>query len=477
MVLLLASGILLMVAHHFLYKYLHGKPVKKGFSTTGQEVTTALGNLIAYLARTVLAAAISIAFVQLLWSHLGVTSTSVKQIDGLISCTQSPFSPSSIPAWSPSSFSLVVVAILGTLMAAITVFAPSSLTVISSDAAFSKPCDVLVPNLGNGNLGSAGGGLFGNPISQTMAYATKVVVQGSYLPPIALCDGPCQYDITFLAPALDCAVTTDSANFDSLLPYSSEVTTVWNSSYIFNTDGLTIQAAFRTLPNHAVTCSVFNATYNARIKKGEASSSMEVLGSPEFHNPLSKQDNQGAMWLGLDSVGVSLARVMEGSVVYNFTTFNWEPNTNLIAYTWMVKALSSGEDVQLMDVLPSLMYNISLSIASGYLDLPRYRSTVTPFSTTCFYPTTRYLYKPPQLLATYGGGILLTAICLFFGWLARGRNKYSDTQDSLNFSRLVAAVLNTESPQLGGSTKPFTEETRLIVADHGQLYISENEIF
>jgi hypothetical protein len=471
MILLLTVGIILTVLHHILYRKLNRRPVGSPGEFASQGVITALGNLIAYSARVALAAVIGNVFVQLLWSHLRRQSCSIKQINGLVACSQSPFSPSSIPAWLPSTFVLAFVAVLATLMAAISIFAPGALTVMSSDTALSEPCTVSAPNLGNGNLASAGNE-FGNPISQTVAYASRIVVQGSYLPPMSLCNGSCLFDIDFLAPALNCTNTTTSVDFNNVLPYSDQFNTVWSSSYTFDQDALILQVAFRASQPQAVTCTAFNATYRARIQQINSSSTIAVLGVPQLHNPLSTRA-LGKNWLGLDALAAALARVVNGSAVYDASSYNWRSDTNVIAYTWIVKAASIYADVQLMSVLPSLMENISLSIASGYLDIPNYPPTMTSYDTTCYYPALQFSYNSRRLFVTYGAGIFVTVICVLFGLHAIHTN---NAEESLDFSRLLAAILNGQL-HLASRRTPITDDTRLKVMGSGQFHICEGKIF
>ncbi len=72
----LLAGILLMLSHHFFYKYLDSQSIDSslfavhGFTLSDQSVSSIIGNTIAYVARTVLSAGIGVVFVQVLWSKL-----------------------------------------------------------------------------------------------------------------------------------------------------------------------------------------------------------------------------------------------------------------------------------------------------------------------------------------------------------------------------------------------------------------------
>lgn len=502
MVILLAAGVLLMTFHHWLYTYLDGRPVtvQQKFGITGQKATSVLGNLIAYVARTVLAAAISIAFSQSLWSHLSENDNSIKQINALVSCQHSPFSPSSLPAWRLSTLFLMVVAISGTAMSIITVFASSSLTIIPSSTPYSRPCKVGAPDLAHGDLGQ----LEYNPYSfqpryETDAYTHRIILQGSPSPPKAWCNGSCQYDIQFMAPALNCTDTTKTANFEDLLPTYPAIT-IWNSSYVFDDyNGLVVEAAIYTEPRQAARCEVLNATYTTHITETDSTTSIQILGLPKLHNSITYTDSGAEKWLGLAAVGESFARAVGGVIRWDEVLNDWTPDTSMMVYSnWMIQETESATypnipKAVLITTLSSLMHNISISIASGQLDQPGSDSVVLTYATTCHIPATRYSYNPQELLVTYGGCIFLTIICLFFGWSAQHHSKPGSPHDSLDFSRIVAAIINehtvapTEAPLLTEeasavinpsvdetleSRRVLTEQTRLKL-EYGQFYIVE----
>lgn len=153
------AGIMLMLAHHFLYTYLDGKPVDSylfsihGFSLSDQSVSSLLGNAIAYVARTVLSSGIGIVFIQVLWSKLRRKQFSVEHIDALVACKGEPFTLSALPTWH-YAFWLAAIAAMATLMAFISIIAPGSLSVVSSNFSFPVQCTVRTISLENANIGS-----------------------------------------------------------------------------------------------------------------------------------------------------------------------------------------------------------------------------------------------------------------------------------------------------------------------------------
>ena len=157
-----------------------------------------LGTFIAFIGHTVLAAASSVAFVQVFWWRLRKGRYSIKHINVLVSCYKSPFTLSSFPAWSPSTILIVAIAALANFMTVITVFAPGALSIISGYE--SLPCQVRVPAL---TAASSRG--IGDPnSSNVLAFATRAVIEG-YLPPLRQCNQTCFFDATYFAPAFDCS--------------------------------------------------------------------------------------------------------------------------------------------------------------------------------------------------------------------------------------------------------------------------------
>ncbi len=227
----LSAGILLMLAHHFFYMYLDGKPVDSnlfsihGFSLNDQSVSSILGNAIAYVARTVLSAGIGIVFIQVLWSKLRREQFTVKQIDALVACKGEPFALSALPTWH-YAFWLAAIAAMATLMALISIIVPGSLRVESSEFSFPVQCTVRTISLKNANIGSYAasanssdkGLVFKGAQARLMALASRVLMGGAAVQPPNPCPGACQYDITFNAPVASCSPVSSTFDYNLWLP-------------------------------------------------------------------------------------------------------------------------------------------------------------------------------------------------------------------------------------------------------------------
>jgi len=92
-----------------------------------------------------------------------------------------------------------------------------------------------------------------------------------------------------------------------------------------------------------------------------------------------------------------------------------------------------------LKALPSLLQNISISMLSEDIYTRSGSTTLTSANSTCLFTATFYTYNSERLLATYGAGVAVTAICIVVGWRAVWLNGKDETMD---FSRLLRALLN-----------------------------------
>jgi hypothetical protein len=443
------------IVHHEVYVFLDGTRVNAKFGPHGQAIVPALGTFLAYIGHTVLAAAIGVAFVQVLWWRLRTRDHSVKHINALISCQQSPFTPSSFSAWSPSTILLVVVAALANFMAAITIWAPGALSIISGHE--SLPCTIRTPDLAVAHLG-----INDYPNPNALSFATRAVVQG-YLPPLRQCNQTCYFDVEYFAPAVNCTSTTDSVNFTAWLPPDI----YFRSTYSFGTSGLFIQAAMITNAGtgqkEAVACTAFNATYIIRITNSGNSSTAILLEDPTLLNPITTTTldsdtgpNPPAMGALTDALADSLSGTINSS--------EWSWSGSVIQYTSMAhEAFYLNQTQDLMWILHSVVENVSLSIPSGFLDLDDYPSTLVPSDGTCVYSVNVYTYNNKHLLLAYGSCLVVSLICGTIAIIAIGR----DGNEFLDFARMLEAI-----PGQGLASNLGTE-AHLKVDDSGLFRVAD----
>ncbi len=111
-------------------------------------------------------------------------------------------------------------------MAFISIIAPGSLRVESSEFSFPAPCTVRTVSLENANIGSyaasantSGKGLvFAGAQARLMALASQVLMSGAAVQPPNPCPGACQYDITFNAPFASCSPVSSTFDYNLWLP-------------------------------------------------------------------------------------------------------------------------------------------------------------------------------------------------------------------------------------------------------------------
>jgi hypothetical protein len=104
----LLLGLMLATGHHFYYNFLDGRPV---YSQGQQEWLFRIGNGIAFLVKTVLSAAIGIAYLQILWQKLQSNSTTIQGIDSLFGVIYNVFAFTTSELWRATPILAVVAAI------------------------------------------------------------------------------------------------------------------------------------------------------------------------------------------------------------------------------------------------------------------------------------------------------------------------------------------------------------------------------
>lgn len=475
----LVVSALLTVGHHLFYAHLDGRPVETEFHIGGQQLTNALSNLIANIARLGLTTVVGIALTQLLWLHLRQKEHPISEISAAMACTSSPFTPSSLPAWFSPAFFLAIMAFLSTTLSVVTIIVPGAISVDSSGT-YSGRCAVLVPNhqlIDGGAMGDIKGRKVMVEASSQMVTLTSIVLaQTAYIAPRGSCTSECQYNISFLAPTMNCTDTTLSTNFAEVFPNNDFI--FWNSTFGWPNGQVTLQAASQIILNRtnglilgngsAVSCVAYNATYRVTIhQKSSNDVSLTLIDSPQEYNALSPfldplDFNSSSLSLNALALGV-------GTVLGGFMSYDPSIDSNtFLNESWILSDLIAGTPIDLMDVIPSLMQNLSISILSGYLDVPDQNiTTLSRQNTTCIYPAVLFRYNSTRLLATYGAALFVAIVCAAFGLYAIHAN---GVEESLGFPRLLQAirplVLSPATPS------ELTPETKLIVGRNGTFQCS-----
>lgn len=302
MVLFTLLGATAMLCHHLFYDHLDGTEVEPDYiidarlRLTKQALIGQAGNTIATIASIAFGAAIGIAFVQVLWSSLGQKSHSIREIQAIMECRTRPYSPGAWHAWGISR-KLTLLAVFGSLMTLITIFAPSSLRTIQ-DFTDPEACTVSRVDLtgeGYDKLYNSTDDDGQTSISDTTSQELRKLVArnlmgGAYLPPPNPLNTSCTYSLEFNAPAMNCSDTTSDFDFTYMVQNStSSEIVIWNSTHDIYLKGSTIWVAtmggLDVSSRRAITCEVYNATYSVDISHNGTDSSVSRISYGNSDSP------------------------------------------------------------------------------------------------------------------------------------------------------------------------------------------------
>ncbi|KLO14356.1 hypothetical protein SCHPADRAFT_320477 [Schizopora paradoxa] len=477
-----------IVLHHFYYHYLDGRSPSnsaiKSFCIKGcsnelrnQTLVSDIGISLAYASQTLLATVIVIAAMQVFWRRMRSRPIRISQIDALMNIRTNPFSPSFFRAVR-ASFSLIFLAMLAFSMSLLSVFVPGAIK-ISDDFVTSKQCTVQKPR----NLTAVN--VFNNTQSNssTLSYTTPIITvlsSGSYLPPLNPCnedisDGPiqCEYIIDFTAPGFDCAdvtATSNSSGFTTPFIFqNSSDTFLFQASQPPQIGDLEMQVSvqtydFKRAVYQAVNCTGVLRQYSTIVSHNTSStidafessiiSTIQANASQLVTFPATYINDIISTLAGIDvemignsggrGSGISMTPIMMG----NIGTFGLDGNM-----TWRDNMTIALEE---------FAQNATLSFLSGQIFSfdPEDPDLLESTTTTCTYTFTAYKYSPYRLFVPYGVAVLVTILCIIWGWSAIRRN---GVEESMDFSRFLRAVLNERMYEareyLDKNTKVRSEDT------------------
>lgn len=494
MPVLLCGAIATGLGHHFVYATLNGRfaggdtfdwarPV---FTIRDQSLVNLVGNLMGTVGGMCLSAAIGTAFTQMFWRTLRTRPSTIRRLNAVLGFKDTPANPFSWVALRHHP-GLSTFIICSALMILVSVFTPGSLTVVSTPV--QEPCSANTVDLSSAALAaddSTGIDITapGTPAARTVSFVSRVIMAGAYIPPASNCT-LCSYDVSFIAPALQCTNVTQEAFGDALSPNQVlGYTAVWHaetnsdaySDWLFVASANVVGPSLSDIasspqsqwPVIAINCTTHNATYHVNVaQNGTASVNVnhvdigEQLALPSgnsssfeafFDNPLNQR---------LLALANALKTQMSGTVYYSPATNQFNANSSFIAWSSIGSGSSFGAgwgwSGNLQDVIPDVMQNVSLSLLSGQLSLPD-NPTSAPQDTVCTYTLLHYSYNRARLLSTYGAGIAVAALCILCGYVAIRRNARPET---LEFSRILASY-----PLDGRFT---TLDTAVTVGEDGRL--------
>ena len=506
MILWTCLGLATAVLQHILYFNLHYQPVhdlrlpfaKKAISS--QIIVNAAGNTMALIVHTSFQAAICLFFVQHFWLQIRRRSFSVKQINAIVNMQKNPLSFSALRMF-PSAVQFFVLALIIFSLSIISIIVPGSLTVVQND--FNGPmevsyCDVpkvqypYAPTLLS--MDNSSTSVAGTSLPPIQKLAAKVMLLGSYLPPVTRC-GTCAYFTTFNAPAIECN-TTSSLGQRSLITLRQDINefldpnlqpgpepnsqppaippqyVVWNATYAFNTT-MNLQVAWDmgdfissnsslTGPSGFTQCTAYNATYNVGVVQN-ASEWTVVPDNVVTHNQLVYPGDSSDELLSMIAIVDALASQLQGSV-WLHAAGDVAPGGSIIGYG--LGATSGGSNTAkawtwMMDptsAIPSIMQNISFSLLAGNVGALSNYSTLTTVPQECFVSTLMFQYDSARLAGTYSSTALVTVLCVLLGFWAVKRN---GSDESFDFSRWAEAVAHQDIVDRMGSDRKLEGDLSL----------------
>ncbi|THG93832.1 hypothetical protein EW026_g7514 [Hermanssonia centrifuga] len=513
MCLLLTGGAVAMLIHHFFYAFLDGRLAdgstfsnfRRVFHSTisDQSFVNAIANATATVGKMCLASVVGVAFIQVFWWRMRATGYTLDQVDTVASFKENPADLTTWSAWYYTTL-LSVVAICSLLMEVVTIATPGSLTVASTsiwqdcdtlpvvDAA--KAASIVVGSEGPGTNISYG---YSGPSGSAFELVTRVLYTGSYILPQSPC-GICNYHVYFNATALLCDPVdlTESIIASDTLPVGLGEMTLWNSSSGWSESvpsHLSLTVASRNLSSNdtdytavdnsatvAFVCTGYNAAYTVLVYHNQTGTSDYYINSVELLEPYTRDQslettNDPSLFFGL-AIWDAFRQQFSGTVTLNESAnaltfsagtiivnspFTTSPSSNIL-WQWQV---------DLINALPSLMQNISLSLISGVL----FNSSLSDYNTglgLCTVTDLHFVYDRVRLLATYGAMIGVALACLLVALVAIHINKVGETMD---FSRILGGVpVFRNSVEANGKIEDYLRK-RVQVQRDGDEYEYEYE--
>ena len=486
---LLLAGAAALV-QHFFYRAINGRSAEGGIfpkfqsfpDVNDQSFVNFFGNQISRIAVLFLTGVVGIAYAQVFWWRLRANRVTVKRVDELQDFTEQPWNPFT---W-PSAYSLrlvAAVALCGAAMDQVSNLTPGAMTVTGKPIA--GACTVPTVDLRNADL--TGNELFTDEIynnvnGRAVSFVTRVTVAGMVFTPPSPC-GVCNYDVTFVAPAVKCDNITQKElpviDSDKGLLFDDQTIIVWVGIYdpdlsetvimsrnLLGTSPKTLPPG-EQLPVVALNCTAWNATYQVTVN--QTANTTVIPNSVKFGQQLSYSNLENStepFAYQLLALWDAFSYVISGSVAYSKAgNVNRGLDTDIaITFSPIVGSSYSGlawqwaGDLQLL--VPELMQNISLSLLSGELS-DAYNSTLTPTDVQCTRTEIIFYYSPFRLIVTYAVALGVALICIIYALVAIKINGRGET---LGFSRILGA-----HPAPSSAAGPLHLDTPINVLDNGKI--------
>jgi len=298
-------GLALAVGHHLFYAYLNNRVV--GEAAVPQNSAIQIGTAFAYLFKTMLVAAIGVAYAQCFWFVVRRNSYQIGSLDDFFSILNNP-----LRFFSRALYGRAVVlfglALVSWLLPISAVFAPGALTsmppscpnflITATTHKTTLVSPATVPILAPLNTYL---GILDPAIAATVeAISYRVLFGGGIVPWTSPCGLNCSYSISFVGPAYQCSdlgpLSSTSINLTEIglsdrgwlgvpkFPPDNSTILYFGLEYAGNATtpaGLLITA---NNEQQTIKCELYNATYTATVKYVE--NEQTVQSDVELHNPI-----------------------------------------------------------------------------------------------------------------------------------------------------------------------------------------------
>ncbi|TDL14923.1 hypothetical protein BD410DRAFT_902848 [Rickenella mellea] len=474
-------GSIVAILHHLFYNSLNQRIPStvsftiKGFSFVHSGWAITVGNALSHIVTFFYSLAIGVVFVQAFWSAVQRHSFSLTLINSIFEIRSAPYL---WKAWryTPSLACLALI-LLG--MNVVSIFAPATLS--RETRPLVQRCDLSAVDFRNVKAGvSAEDGI--------TRLARQTLLDGSYsLASTNPCDS-CDYNVTFPSLALDCRdVNLTSAPFVLDTP---ELNVQWNSTYlledayhgygVFVWSRLNKSSGGQEDQVEIVLCTGVNATYNLHVEHRNGTTITATLDHTEpYISPLLNFSGYIADLppeaVTFDYMIEAFASVLAGEVDWKLVGKDSDGNNQyFVSENTLVttSALGSTElsgswnlEVDLLTALPQLMQNMSIGLLSRSFSDSNVSSLVPVPDALCNRDTLVYVYNAPLLLLIYSIALLVTGVCVGFGFFIVRKQGGR----GMRFTDLVYAILTPEMAERlkedGGELPP-----RTLIRANGQRF-------
>ncbi|EKJ71664.1 hypothetical protein FPSE_08110 [Fusarium pseudograminearum CS3096] len=228
----LLLGLTLAIGHHLFYDYLNDRIVQ---SQNQQEWFLRIGTGMAFLVRTLLSAAIGIAYVQIIWKTLKFKSVTVNGINSLFDALHNAWNLTTLELWTAAP-TLTAVALVAWALPLIAVITPATLSIEISSEQNITVIDSLIPNIDyDNNIGFFGSWYQNNTVfpSSLISRLLLPVATLGYILNIPAPFPNSSYSIDFYGPSISCTIPENAAFIDRISQTIANFSRPWgNVTYV-----------------------------------------------------------------------------------------------------------------------------------------------------------------------------------------------------------------------------------------------------